>query len=439
MGTVTNVAPWLFSVAASTIDRNFVSYLQLGDKKHIIMGASLSTGLPYEKFYSLISSVDAKVGNATIEDAKICKVGSLDPNKVKGKILFCLVRELDGLVYAEEEAISGGAIGLVLGNDKQRGNDIMAYAHLLPTSHINYTDGEYVHSYIKATKNPMAYMTKAKTEVGVKPAPVIASLSSRGPNPIQPIILKPDISAPGVDILYAYIGAISPTGLASDNRRIPYIIGSGTSISCPHVSGIAALLKTLYPNWSPAAFKSAIMTTATIRDNNHRPIKDQSKEDATPFGYGAGHIQPELAMDPGLVYDLNIVDYLNFLCAHGYNQTQMKMFSRKPYICPKSYNMLDFNYPSITVPNLGKHFVQEVTRTVTNVGSPGTYHVQVKEPHGISVFVKPRSLTFNEVGEKKTFKIIFKVTKPISSGYVFGHLLWSEGRHKVMSPLVVKA
>lgn len=117
MGTVTNVAPWLFSVAASTIDRNFVSYLQLGDKKHIIMGASLSTGLPYEKFYSLISSVDAKVGNATIEDAKICKVGSLDPNKVKGKILFCLVRELDGLVYAEEEAISG----------------------------------EYVHSYMKAT------------------------------------------------------------------------------------------------------------------------------------------------------------------------------------------------------------------------------------------------------------------------------------------------
>ena len=68
-----------------------------------------------------------------------------------------------------------------------------------------------------------------------------------------------------MDILYAYIGAISPTGLASDNRRIPYIIGSGTSIACPHVSGIAALLKTLYPNWSPTAFKSAIMTTGTLR------------------------------------------------------------------------------------------------------------------------------------------------------------------------------
>lgn len=283
----------------------------------------------------------------------------------------------------------------------------------------------------------MAYMSKAKTEVGVKPAPVIASLSLRGPNPIQPIILKPDISTPGVDILYAYIGAISPTGLASDNRRIPYNIGSGTSISCPHVSAIVALLKTIHPYWTPAAFKSAIMTTATILDNNDREIKDQSKEDATPFGYGAGHIQPELAMDPGLIYDLSIVDYMNFLCSHGYNQTQMKTFSRNLFTCPKYYNMLDFNYPSVTVPNLSKHAVQVITRTVTNVGSQGTYQVHVKEPYGISVLVKPKSLKFNEVGEKKTFKVIFKVIKP-TSGYVFGHLLWSDGRHKVMSPLVVK-
>jgi hypothetical protein len=250
-------------------------------------------------------------------------------------------------------------------------------------------------------------------------------------------------------------------------------------VACPHVSAIVALLKTIYPHWTPAAFKSAIMTTgklieimhyitlhkfskhmlhiinldivpqnmlylllasasitymvkicalsARVLDNNDTPIKDQSKEDATPFGYGAGHIQPELAMDPGLVYDLNIVDYLNFLCSHGYNQTQMKMFSRNPYTCPKSYNLLDFNYPSITVPNLKQHSV-EISRTVTNVGSPGTYHVHVKEPHGISVLVEPRSLTFDEVGEKKTFKVIFKVRKSTSSAsYVFGHLLWSDG------------
>ncbi|KAJ1390356.1 Peptidase S8/S53 domain [Sesbania bispinosa] len=435
-GTVTNVAPWLFSVGASTIDRKFTNYLALGNKKHL-MGASLSTGLPSEKFYSLINSVDAKVANATIEDAQHCKIGTLDPKKVKGKILVCLIRETNGLIYAEAQALSTGAVGLILANNKQRGNNIMAYAHLLPTSHINYTDGEHVYSYIKDTKTPMVYMTRAKTLLGVKPAPVIASFSSRGPNSIQPIILKPDITAPGVDILFAFTEAISPTGLPSDNRRIPYNIGSGTSASCPHISGIVGLLKTLYPNWSPAALRSAIMTTAMILDDNNRPIMDQYKEEATPFAYGAGHIQPELAMDPGLVYDLNAVDYLNFLCGHGYNHTQMRMFSRKPHTCSKSYNMLDFNYPSITVPNLGKHSVK-VTRTVTNVGSPGTYHVHVKAPDGVSVMVEPRSLSFSKVGEKKTFKVILKGSKGASSGYVFGYLWWSDGRHRIKSPLVVK-
>lgn len=84
--------------------------------------------------------------------SEFCKVGTLDPNKVKGKILVCLLREIIGLSYAEEQALSAGAVGLILRNNKQRGNDIMAYAHLLPTSHINYTDGGLVYSYIKGTK-----------------------------------------------------------------------------------------------------------------------------------------------------------------------------------------------------------------------------------------------------------------------------------------------
>ncbi|MED6123302.1 hypothetical protein PIB30_047836, partial [Stylosanthes scabra] len=446
LGTVTNVAPWMFTVGASTIDRDFANYVALGDKRNL-MGTSLTTGLPSKKFYSLINSVDAKVANAPIEDAEICKIGSLDPKKTKGKILVCLLNEIDGLVYAEEEALSKGTIGLILANNKQRGNDIIAYAHLLPTTHINYTDGEYVYSYIRATKNPKAYMSRAKTEVGVKPAPLIASLSSRGPNLIQPSILKPDVIAPGVDIVCSTIESISPTGFETDSRRIPYTIESGTSISSPHVAAIAALLKILYPDWTPAAIRSAIMTTATTMDENDMPLMDQSKQEAIPFAYGAGHIEPELATDPGLVYDLNIDDYLNFLCAHhGYNQTQIsKFYKRSPHhVSPEHYNILDFNYPSIVVPNLGKHLV-EVSRTVTNVGSPGIYWVYVKEPYGVSVLVKPKYLEFNKVGEKKTFKVSLKAleeeedvkVKPTTS-YVFGELWLFDGKHKVKSPRVVK-
>ncbi|OIW19115.1 hypothetical protein TanjilG_08915 [Lupinus angustifolius] len=199
-------------------------------------GASLSMGLQSENFYPLISSVDVQ----------LCKVGSIDPKKAKGKILFCHLRELDELVYAGQAALSTGAVGLILANNKQRRHDIVPFAHLLPTSHINYTDGEYVYSYIKGSKTPKVYMTRAKTLLGVKPAPIVSLLSSRRPNPIQPAILKPDIIAPCVDILYAFTEAISPTGFASDNRWIPYNIGSGTSVSCPHVSGIIGLLKTLF-------------------------------------------------------------------------------------------------------------------------------------------------------------------------------------------------
>ena len=76
-------------------------------------------------------------------------------------------------------------------------------------------------------------------------------------------LLQPDITAPGVNIIAAYGKAHGPTGEKFDKRRVPFISASGTSISCPHVSGIVGLLKTLHPEWSPAAIQSAIMTTGT--------------------------------------------------------------------------------------------------------------------------------------------------------------------------------
>lgn len=114
------------------------------------------------------------------------------------------------------------------------------------------------------SRNPSAYITPVKTVVGVKAAPRMAAFSSRGPNHIEPAILKPDITAPGVSIIAAFSEAVGPTDEATDKRHIPFTSQSGTSMSCPHVSGIVGLLKSLYPHWSPAAIKSAIMTTGTI-------------------------------------------------------------------------------------------------------------------------------------------------------------------------------
>jgi subtilisin family serine protease len=77
-------------------------------------------------------------------------------------------------------------------------------------------------------------------------------------------VLQPDISAPGVDILAAFSPNVSPSTSSQDVRRVNYNIVSGTSMSCPHVSGAAAYVKTFHPDWSPSAIKSALMTTGNF-------------------------------------------------------------------------------------------------------------------------------------------------------------------------------
>ncbi|XP_074374645.1 subtilisin-like protease SBT5.3 [Apium graveolens] len=442
-GTVTNVAPWQFTIGASTIDREFPTYVALGNKMHF-KGQSLSKALRI-KFYPLISSKGAKAANATLQDAELCKSGALDPAKVKGKIIFCL-RGDNARVDKGRQALLAGAVAMILGNNEASGDEIIADPHVLPASHITYSEGLAVFRYINTTKSPFAYLTPPTTQLGVKPAPVMAAFSSQGPSSILPEILKPDITAPGLSILAAYSGAVSPTNDDHDKRRIPFNIVSGTSMSCPHVAGIVGLLKAIYPKWSPAAIRSAIMTTARMRDNIVQPIKTSDGLKASPFSYGAGHVRPNRAVDPGLVYDLSVKDYLNFLCGLEYNSTQLKIFAGEPYTCPKHVTLTDLNYPSISVPNLNTTIT--VTRTLKNVGSPAAYRARVTAPAGIVAIVEPRYLKFDKVGDEKSFNLTLKLNRKSAArdeafgaarGYVFGQLTWSDGQHYVRSPIVVKA
>ncbi|KAL8144839.1 hypothetical protein AgCh_003162 [Apium graveolens] len=436
-GTVANVSPWQFTVGASTIDRQFPSYVTLGNKIQF-KGESLSVeGLPTKKFYPVIRSKDAKAADAYEEDAELCKAESLDSEKVKGKILVCL-RGDTARVDKGQQALSAGAVAMILANNDLSGNEIIADPHVLPASHITYSDGLAVYQYIKSTKSPVAYLTRPTTQLGTKPAPFMAAFSSTGPNLVTPEILKPDITAPGVSIIAAYTREQGPTNQKFDKRRVLFNAVSGTSMSCPHVSGIAGLLKTLHPKWSPSAIKSAMMTTARTQDNKLRAMTNASHLKASPFSYGAGHVQPNRAMDPGLVYDLTVDDYLTFLCSLNYNQSQITLFSEEPYSCPEKVILTDFNYPSITVPNLKGSIT--VTRTVKNVGSPGTYKARIVRPPGITVSVEPDSMNFNKIGEEKSFKVTLKLKqRSAAKEYVFGKLIWSDGKHYVRSPIVVKA
>uniref|UniRef100_A0A803M879 Uncharacterized protein n=1 Tax=Chenopodium quinoa TaxID=63459 RepID=A0A803M879_CHEQI len=385
-GTVVNVSPWIFTVGASTMDRDFSNWVLLGNGRHF-EGQSLEPkSLQVGKYYPLVSAAHVKAANASIEEAQLCKFGTMDPNKARGKIVVCL-----------------------------RGDNARVD---------------------KGTAK--ASITHTSTRLGIKPSPFMAAFSSKGPNTITPEILKPDITAPGVSVIAAYSEAQGPTNQVFDKRRVQFNSISGTLMSCPHISGVVGLLKTIYPHWSPAAIKSAIMTTASIIDNVYEPITNASKLQANPLHYGAGHVQPNPATDPGLVYDMTINDYLNFLCALGYNETSISLFYASPYVCPKKFSILNLNYPSITIPNLKKSTT--VTRTLKNVGSPGKYIAHVQSPRGIAISVHHSVLEFTNIGQEKSFHITIKAKKgKASKDYVFGRLTWLDGTHYVSSPITVKS
>lgn len=181
-----------------------------------------------------------------------------------------------------------------------------------------------------------------------------------------------------------------------------------------------------------------MLLLATTLDNEVEPLLNATDNQATPFSYGAGHVQPNMAMDPGLVYDTTIDDYLNFLCSLGYNESQISVFSEGSFNCQKNFSLLNLNHPSITVPNLSRSVT--ITRTLKNVGSPATYIAHVQNPSEITISVKPNILKFKNVGEEKSFEVTLKVKHgKARNNYVFGKLIWSDGKHHVRSPVVVKA
>ncbi|KAF9604531.1 hypothetical protein IFM89_007652 [Coptis chinensis] len=118
----------------------------------------------------------------------------------------------------------------------------------------------------------MVVVQTSKTTIGQSSTPTVAYFSSRGPSSLGPDILKLDISAPGINILAAWPPKTPPALLPIDRRFVNWNFQSGTSMSCPHVFGVVALLKSAHPDWSPAAIKSALMTTADTKDTSHDNI-----------------------------------------------------------------------------------------------------------------------------------------------------------------------
>ncbi|CAI8588768.1 unnamed protein product [Vicia faba] len=433
---VGNVAPWITTVGAGTIDRDFPAYISLGNGKNY-SGASLYKGndLP-DTLVPIIYAGNASNGEG--KSAEICDSGSLAPEKVAGKIVLC-DRGVLAPIFQGDTVKSAGGLGMVLANSKIDGEIPLAYAHILPATSVSFTDGEAIKNYLFSDPNSTATIVFQGTKLKVDPSPVVADFSSRGPNSVTPLILKPDIIAPGVNIIAAYSKSVSPTFLASDPRRVDFNILSGTSMACPHVSGLAALIKSVHPDWSPAMIRSALMTTAyTTYKNNQTLLDSATNKPATPFEFGAGHVNPISALNPGLVYDLTTDDYLSFLCALNYSSLNIEIVARRNYTCDpkKQYSVTNLNYPSFAVVFKSEHDEIKHTRTLTNVGAAGTYKVSVKSNvASVKISVEPEVLSFKK-NEKKSYTVTFTTSRSEQNNTrSFGSLEWSHEKTVVRSPI----
>jgi subtilisin family serine protease len=253
---------------------------------------------------------------------------------------------------------------------------------------------------------------------------VMATFSARGPAPVADI-LKPDVTAPGINIL---AGFTPDAANAASGENYAFL--SGTSMSTPHVAGAAALLLQKHPDWTPSAIKSALMTTA------RRDVKASAGlSDANPFDLGAGHIEPNGAIDPGLIFDVNDDEYDAFACG---TESPVVSSTRCDELAAAgfSFEAVNLNQPSIAISELTSQ--QTVRRRVTNIGDEAdSYTVTIAAPPGMTVDVSPQTLSLVP-GESANFDVTLTYLSGPLDLWRFGSLTWSSATRDVYSPIAVK-
>ncbi|CAA7396933.1 unnamed protein product [Spirodela intermedia] len=409
--TLHNGAPWLFTVGAGDLDREFAGTVELGDGRSII-GTS-----PY-------------VGAAALDESPLVFMGACNNitslKQVGRKIVVCQTPSF---------ASTGIAISFTAAAEVSGGIFISPTSYNLffqrlehPGALVSPADGAAIMEYIEKSPSPTAGARFGQTILGISGAPSVPFYTSRGPPRSCASVLKPDLTPSST------VGGVGSRVVYS-----PFNIATGTSISCPHAAGIAALLKVTHPQWSPAAIRSAMMTTADSLDNTGEPIRDMGEgEAAAPLSMGSGHVNPDRALNPGLVYDAGAGDYINLLCAMNLTREQITVITRSSRDdC--STPSLDLNYPSFIVyfsPNEfspAANATRVFRRTLTNVADGSWSYFSRSTPmEGINLHVEPHTLVFKEKNEKQNFTLRVEVNTAIKPG------IWvdSLGKHVVRSPIV---
>ncbi|CAI5493359.1 unnamed protein product [Closterium sp. Naga37s-1] len=425
--TLANVSPYIFTVAASGVPREWQAKVTLGDGKWYAgitqQGGDLqtTTNLP------LVDAKMAGTAKALPQEAEQCRMGTLDPAKVIGAAVLCW----HGGVSLEEKALTvqtagGKAVLLVVQSPRQY---VRSVTGAFPGVTFGMTISQAIKDFLKNDSN-------TKPTVSISPilytlpkgtlAPVMAYFSSSGP-PLDPWIsmpknptvtneiLKPDITAPGLALL---------SSTNAGNAASPgFKLDSGTSAAASVAAGVAALLIQKYPRWTPGMVKSAMMTSASVKDMWGKGIRSWDWTYASPWQFGSGHITPGKSINPGLVYDVRAANYINFLA--GLDEKKAKAAFPAAALSPiETYNL---NQPNIAMGRMKK--TVNVTRWVTNVEfKTSTYKVYLVKPDGVSVSVAPSKLTLRP-GQRAAYNVTI-IPKAIQKNFTFGSITWKDGVHE---------
>ncbi|KAL1085085.1 hypothetical protein V6Z11_D08G025800 [Gossypium hirsutum] len=460
--TLVSYSPWIASVAAAIDDRRYKNHLNLGNGK-ALAGLGLSPSTHPNQTYTMVAANDVLLdSSATKFSPSDCQRPEvLNKKLVEGNILLCgysfnFVVGTASIKKVSETAKALGAVGFVLAVENvSPGTKFDPVPVGIPGILITDVSKtmDLIDYYNVSTPRDWTGRVKSFKAIGSigdglmpilhKSAPEVALFSARGPN-IRDFsfqdadLLKPDILAPGSLIWAAW----SPNGTDEPNFvGEGFALISGTSMAAPHIAGIAALLKQKHPQWSPAAIKSALMTTSTKLDRAGRPLQAQQYSEteamklvpATPFDYGSGHVNPRAALDPGLIFDAGYEDYVGFLCTTpGIDIHEIKKYTNSP--CNSTIGRpSNLNTPSITISHLVG--TQTVTRTVTNVAEEETYVITARMHPSVAIETRPSAMTLRP-GASRKFSVTLTV-RSVTGSYCFGEITMKGSRgHKVTIPVV---
>jgi subtilisin family serine protease len=426
--TVAHIGPWLMTAASGTVDRAAGGGdLTLGSGT-VYSGFSLNFFGPTTG--SLVLSSGIPAAGQTVASANTCLANSLDSALAAGKIVVCdrqATNSAANRLIASAEVKRAGGIGMVLLNPDA--STPVADAHTVPTVQLASTLRAGVQTYA-ATPGATGTIGMSYNRPGVI-APVISSFSSRGPGLADQNVMKPDMTAPGSSIVAGYratLTAAQRTALLAGTFTPPSATAtlSGTSMSSPHIAGAAALLRQLYPTWTPAAIKSALMTSTTA-------VKLSSgATDTNRWATGSGHLAPNGAAIPSLVYNTDIADYGRFICGQGLTPPAgigscATLGNIKPW---------NLNLPSLQA--AGVVVSRTLTRKVTNVSAATRTFVPTASLAGWDVAVSPASLTLAP-GATASFDAKLTRTSATLGAWTFGSLAWSDGVVTTTSPLNAQA